>query len=189
MLPEDLAEPYIDDDQIIEVESYMDDLVAHMLAETQNGQEPVVFYRTKMVDAIASVADLMDLIPQLTGKDSKAEAKRMTKILLSMCDLLDFTLLMAHAFETGIPDAEIIAAEVATAIFDVQTNATICAMSLLDTVSSLGYDFFIERNAAEPDKETVSEIVSSEILNMLAGICKLCEHLGVDLFDVMYSRS
>jgi hypothetical protein len=185
MLPEDLAEPYIDDDQLIEMESYMDDLVAHMLSETENGQEPVVFYRCRLVDAIASVGELIDIIPQLSGKDSKAEAKRMSKILLSMCDLVDFTLLMAHAFETGIPDAEIIAAEIDGAIIDVQTNATICAMSLLDTINALGFDFFVERNSENINEE----LVATEILNMLAGLCKLCEHLGIDLFDVMYSRT
>jgi len=184
MLPEDLAEPYIDDDQILEMESYMDDLVSHMLSETEDGQEPVTFYRSRMVDAIMSVGELLDLIPQLTGKESKAEAKRMSKILLSMCDLLDFTLLMAHAFETGVPDAEILEAETNSGIIEIQTNATICAMSLLDAVNALGFNFFVERNSENID----GEIVSSEILGMLAGLCKLCEHLQVDLYDVMYSR-
>lgn len=184
MLPEEFTEPYIDDDQILEVESYMDELVAHMLEQTEAGQEPVVYYRNQLADATNAVADLIDLIPQLTGKDSKAEAKRKIKILQAMNSLLEFVLLMAHAFETGIPDAEIIATEASGAIIEVQTNATICAMSLLDSINGLGFDFFVQRTSDDFDNEGAAV----DILSMLAGLCTLCEHLSVTLFDVMYSH-
>lgn len=182
---DEISEPYIDDDQIIEMESYMDELVGHMLQETENGQEPVIFYRQRMTDAITSIAELLEIIPQLTFTETKAEERRMKKVLPAMRDLMDYVLLMAHAFETGLPDAEVVEEETSTAILEVQTNATICAMSLLDSINALGFNFFVQRNSDDFENEDAQ----TDILAMLAGLFRLCEHVQVDLFDVMYANS
>lgn len=59
MLVDEILEPIVDADQIFALEDYKEDLVRTMLSETENGQDPVMYYSDYFSDTLCAVGDLI----------------------------------------------------------------------------------------------------------------------------------
>ena len=181
---EEILEPYINEDQMLDLETYRDELIGWMLSETQDGKEPVEFYHRLFTDSVFSVGDLACDLPFLGHKKGKAAQKLEKDILECLQIILNFTLLYGHAFDMALPDVDVLEFEMATALPEVQASPTMGAMAFLDPLSSLSYEFFINRHSEdEDDKDNIELMLGA----MLAGICNICKAMDKTLTDLFYA--
>jgi hypothetical protein len=184
-IAEEILEPYIDEDQLLDLASYKDELIGWMLSETENGKEPVEFYHQLYVDSVISVGDLAADLPFLGHKKGKAGAKLEKGILECLQIVINFALLYGHAFDIQLPDVDILEFEMSSALPELQASPTMSAMGFLDPLSALSYEFFINRqNQDDEDKDEAELMVNA----MLAGVCNICKSMDKTLIDLMYAN-